>query len=159
MAQVLRVMPAPNQALACTNALYVSPNDATTPYVQMGTFIYKCIPHPEVEDGTVRMNAIARRQLGYGVDKVTLTEFNPRYMPSVANLVVTAEPVKRDPYLVVAPTDLVNIIRNNLEGQIVCFDQKFTVMAGDHAILVTVTGGNVQGMVDARTQINMMWQP
>lgn len=158
MSKVLRVLPAPSAAHAFTNALYISPSDAMTPYVQMGTYVYKCIPHPEVDEGTVRMNAIARRQLGYGVEEVTLREFNPRYSPSVAELVVTAEPVKSGA-LTVAPDNLANFIRNNLEGQVVCFDQKFTFQFADVSILVTVTGANVQGMVNSRTQINMMWKP
>ena len=41
-----RVLPSLNTHLAETNALYVNPVDATTPYVKMGHFVYKCIPHP-----------------------------------------------------------------------------------------------------------------
>lgn len=157
MSKEYRVLPSLNEALAMTNALYVNPQDATTPYVRMGPNVYKCIPHPEVAEGTVRMNAVARRSLGYGAEKVALHDFVPTSVPTIKELVVRAEPVKRDPFLVVAPTDLVNIIRNNLYGNVVCFDQKFTFMAGDHAILVTVTDADSQGFVDLSTQVNMMW--
>jgi hypothetical protein len=157
MSKEYRVRPSPSEALAMTNSLFVNPQDVTTPYVRMGPNIYKCIPHPQVEAGTVCMNAIARRSLGYGAEKVTLHDFVPTSVPTVKKLVVRAEPVKRDPLFVVAPTDLVNIIRNNLYGNVVCFDQKFTFMAGDHAILVTVTDADSQGFVDLSTEVNMMW--
>jgi hypothetical protein len=151
-----RVMPSLNQELALTNSLYVNPRDATTPYVRMGRNVYRCVPHPEVDWGTVRMNAIARRAIK-NAEKILLNEFVPNSVPIVKELAVTAEPVKLG-QPEVAPTNLANIIRNNLDGHIVCFDQKFTFQVGDHAILVTITDGDAQGFVDSTTQVNMMWR-
>ena len=69
-----RVMLSLNTDLAETNALYVNPSDATTPYVKMGRFVYKCIPHPDVDRATVRMNAITRRAV-YPSETVILEEY------------------------------------------------------------------------------------
>jgi hypothetical protein len=158
MALEYRVLPCISETLAGTNSLFVNPVDATTPYVQMGRNIYKCVPHPKVDRGTVCMNAIARRSLGAGVEKVTLRDFTATNVPTINELAVRAEPVKRG-QPDVAPADLANIIRNNLDGHIVCLGQKFTFMVHGYAILVTATVCDVQGFVNTATTVNMMWQP
>lgn len=158
MALEYRVLPCLSETLAGTNSLFLNPVEAKTPYVQMGHNIYKCVPHPRVDRGTVRMNAVARRSLGPDVEKVTLRDFTGANVPTIKELAVRAEPVKTG-QPEVAPTDLANIIRNNLDGHIVCLDQKFTFLVDGHAILVTATDCDVQGFVNASTTVNMMWQP
>ena len=158
MALEYSVLPCISETLAGTNSLFVNPVEATTPYVQMGLNIYKCVPHPKVDRGTVCMNAIARRSLGPGVEKVTLRDFTTTNLPTIKELAVRAEPVKTG-QPEVAPADLANIIRNNLDGHVVCIDQKFTFMVHGHYILVTATDCDVQGLVNSSTSVNMMWQP
>ena len=158
MANEYRVLPCISETLACTNSLFVNPVEATTPYVQMGRNIYKCVPHTKVDRGTVCMNAIARRSLGPGVEKVVLREFTATNVPTIKELAVRAEPVKAG-QPDVAPADLANIIRANLDGHFDCLDQKFTFMVHGYAILVTATDCDVQGLVNATTTVNMMWRP
>ena len=156
MALEFVVLPSLNQELAMTNYLYVNPVDATTPYVQMGRLVYKCVPHPDVNRGSVHMNAITRRSI-YPAQKVILRDFTAT-VPYVKELAVRAEPVKAG-QPGVAPNNLANIIRNNLDSYIVSLDQKFTFMVDGHAILVTVVDCDVQGLVNSSTSVNMMWRP
>ena len=82
-----------NRDMAETNALYVNPSDATTPYVRMGKFVYKCIPHPDVTRGTVRMNAIARRSI-YPLEEVIIREYMVPMTEGPKRVCVQAEFVK-----------------------------------------------------------------
>ena len=88
-----RVLPSLNTDLAETNALYVNPVDSTTPYVKMGRFVYKCIPHPDVARGAVRMNAIARRAV-YPSETVILREYLVPMIGGPKGVNVQAEFVK-----------------------------------------------------------------
>ena len=151
-----RVMPSLNTELAETNALYVNPDDATTPYVKMGRFVYKCIPHPDVHRGTVCMNAIARRTT-YPFDEVTLKEYMVPMSGGPKGVNVKAEFVKSKPGPM--PENLPNTVRNILEGLVVTEDQMLTLTHGEDAILIHVTGVESPGVVTMNTAVSLMWVP
>jgi len=148
------VLPSLNADLANTNALYVNPVDATTPYVKMGRFVYKCIPHPDVSRGTVRMNAIARRAV-YPSEEVTLEEYLVPMTGGPTVVAVQAEFVKSKPGPM--PDNLANAVRNMLEGLVVTEGQKLTLTHGDDAILIHVTGVESPGVVTMNTEVSLMW--
>ena len=151
----LRVMTSLNSELAETNALYVNPRDATTPFVKMGRFIYKCIPHPDVEVGTVRMNAVARRAV-YPNETVSLEEFTVPLTYGTKTVSIRAEYLKSKPG---TPTNLVNAIRTMLDGKIVSIGQKLTITHEGVAILIEVTDMDAPGVITMNTEVSMMWVP
>lgn len=151
-----RVMPSLNNYLAETNALYVNPVDATTPYVKMGRFVYKCIPHPDVARGTVRMNAITRRAV-YPSEEVTLEEYLVPMTGGPTVVAVQAEFIKSKPGPM--PDNLPNSVRNTLEGLVVAAGQKLTLTHDDVGILLHVTHVDSPGVVTLHTEVNVMWLP
>jgi len=153
---MFRVTPSLNTDLAETNAIYVNPNDATTPYVWMGRFVYKCIPHPDVTPGTVCMNAITRKAI-YPNEEVTLEEYLGPVTPGPKSVCVQAEYVKRQQGLM--PDNLPNAIRNVLEGMIVRPCQQFTLTHENRAILIRVTDVDAMGRVTINTEVSLMWVP
>jgi hypothetical protein len=151
-----RVLPSLNTDLANNNALYVNPVDATTPYVKMGHFVYKCIPHPDVVRGTVRMNAITRRAV-YPSEEVTLEEYLVPMTGGPTVVAVQAEFVKRKPGPM--PDNLPNSVRNVLCGCKVAPGQKLTLTHDDVGILLHVTHVDSPGVVTLHTEVNVMWLP
>lgn len=151
-----RVMLSLNTDLAETNALYVNPVDATTPYVRMGRFVYKCIPHPDVDRATVRMNAIARRAV-YPAETVTLEEYLVPMTNGPKRVCLQAEYVKR--IMGPMPDNLANTVRNALEGLIVAPGQQLTLTHEDHAILIHVTDVDSPGVITMNTEVSLMWLP
>jgi hypothetical protein len=149
-------MPSLNTDLAETNSLYINPVDATTPYVRMGRFIYKCIPHPDVTRGSVCMNAIARRAV-YPSETVTLDEYLLPMTGGPKRICVKAEYVKRS--LGHMPYNLANSVRNILEGLVVSAGQKLTLTHEDDAILLHVTSVDALGVVTMNTEFSVMWLP
>jgi hypothetical protein len=151
-----RVMLSLNTDLAETNALYVNPVDATTPYVRMGRFVYKCIPHPDVDRATVRMNAITRRAV-YPSETVTLEEYLVPMTNGPKVVAVQAEYVKR--IMGPMPDNLANTVRNALEGLIVSSGQQLTLTHDNNAILIHVTAVDAPGVVTMNTEVSLMWLP
>lgn len=151
-----RVMHSLNTDLAETNAIYVNPVDATTPYVRMGRFTYKCIPHPDVEPGTVCMNAITRRAV-YPSETVTLEEYLVPMRGGPKRVCVQAEYVKRTPGLM--PTNLPNAARNSMDGMVVSTGQQLTLTHENNAILLSVTDVDAPGVVTMNTEVSLMWVP
>jgi hypothetical protein len=150
-----RVAYCPNAELAETNALYVNPLEATTPYVRVrGGFVYKCIPHPDVIMGTVGMNAIARRAV-YPRELVTLDEYLVPMTGGPKRVCVQAEFVKSKPGLM--PDNLPNAVRRVLEGLVVSSGQKLTLTHDGHAILIHVTDVDATGVVTMNTEVSLMW--
>ena len=149
-----RVMPSLNTDLAETNALYVNPVDATTPYVKMGRFVYKCIPHHDVDRATVRMNAITRRAV-YPSETVILEEYLVPMTGGPTVVTVQAEYVKRKPGPM--PDNLANTVRNALEGLVVAPSQRLTLTHEGNAILICVTGVDSPGVVTMNTKVSLMW--
>lgn len=151
-----RIAPSINTALAETNALYVNPLEARTPYVKMGRFVYKCIPHPDVIMGSVCMNAITRRAV-YPNELVTLEEYLVPMTPGPKRVCAQAEYVKRQPGPM--PDNLANTVRNLLEGNVISTGQKFTLTHDGHAILISVTDVDAPGVVTMNTEASLMWLP
>ena len=142
---------------ADTNALYVNPLEATTPYVRVrGGFVYKCIPHPDVIMGTVGMNAITRRAV-YPRELVTLEEYLVPMTGGPKVVAVQAEFVKSKPGPM--PYNLPNTVRNVLEGLVVSPGQQFTLTDDGQAILLHVTDVDSPGVVTMNTEVSLMWQP
>ena len=151
-----RVMLSLNADLAETNAIYVNPVDATTPYVRMGRFVYKCIPHPDVDRATVRMNAIARRAV-YPAETVTLEEYLVPMTNGPKRVCLQAEYVKR--VMGPMPDNLANTVRNAIEGLVVSPGQQLTLTHDNNAILIHVTDVDAQGVVTLNTEVSLMWLP
>jgi hypothetical protein len=151
-----RVLPSLNADLAETNAIYVNPSDATTAYVKMGRFVYKCIPHPDVSRGTVRMNAITRRAI-YPSEEVTLEEYLVPMTGGPTVVAVQAEFVKSKPGPM--PDNLPNAVRNVLCGCKVAPGQKLTLTHDGIAILLHMTHVDAPGVVTLHTEVNVMWLP
>lgn len=141
---------------AATNSLYVNPSDATTPYVKMGRFVYKCIPHHCVDRGTVCMNAIARRAI-YPSEEVTLEEYLVPMTGGPKVVAVQAEFVKSKPGPM--PDNLPNTVRNALEGLVVAPGQQLTLYADLDTILISVTDVDAPGVVTMNTEVSLMWLP
>ena len=150
------VLPSLNADLANTNSVYVNPSDATTPYVRMGRFVYKCIPHPDVARGTVRVNAIARRAI-YPSEEVILEEYIVPMTGGPTVVAVQAEFVKSKPGPM--PDNLPNSVRNVLCGCKVAPGQKLTLTHDDVGILLHVTHVDSPGVVTLHTEVNVMWSP
>lgn len=150
------VMPSLNREMAETNALYVNPVDATTPYVKMGRFVYKCIPHPDVRRGTVCMNAITRRAV-YPSEDVALEEYLVPMTGGPTVVAVQAEFVKSKPGPM--PDNLPNSVRNVLCGCKVAPGQKLTLTHDDVGIPLHVTHVDSPGVVTLHTEVNVMWLP
>ena len=151
-----RVLPSLNSDLANTNAIYVNPSDATTPYVKMGQFVYKCIPHPDVHRGTVCMNAITRRAV-YPSEEVTLEEYQVPVTGGPTVVAIQAEFVKSKAGPM--PDNLPNAVRNVLCGCKVAPGQKLTLTHDDVGILLHVTDVDSPGVVTLHTEVNVMWVP
>ena len=141
---------------AQTNALYVNPVDATTPYVRMGRFVYKCIPRPDVARGTVCMNAITRRAIGPN-ETVTLEEYLAPMTGGPRLVCIQAEYVKSKPGPM--PDNLPNTVRNVLEGLIVMAGQQLTLTQEDHGILLHVNSVDSPGIITMNTEVSLMWLP
>lgn len=139
-----------------TNALYVNPGDAMTPYVRMGSFVYKCIPHPDVSTGTVSMNAITRRAIHMS-DEVTLEDYLVPMTAGPTRVLVEAMYLKRQQGPM--PALLPNAVRNVLEGLVVSAGQKFTLTHENCAILIKVNDVDALGVVTANTEVTLMWRP
>ena len=148
------VLPSLTTDLAETNALYVNPVDSTTPYVKMGRFVYKCIPHPDVRRGTVCMNAITRREV-YPSEEVILEEYLVPMTGGPTVVAVQAEFVKSKPGPM--PDNLANAVRNVLCGCKVAPGQKLTLTHDDVGILLHVTNVDSPGVVTLHTEVNVMW--
>ena len=152
-----RVAHSPSVELAETNALYVNPLEATTPYVRVrGGFVYKCIPHPDAILGTVCMNAITRRAV-YPRELVILEEYLVPMTAGPKRVCVQAEYVKSKPGFM--PDNLPNAVRRVLEGLVVAPGQQLTLTHDDHAILIHVTDVDGPGVVTMNTEVSLMWKP
>jgi hypothetical protein len=152
-----RIAHSPSVELAETNALYVNPLEATTPYVRIkGGFVYKCVPHPDVIMGTICMNAITRRAV-YPRELVVLEEYLAPMTPGPKRVCVQAEFVKSKPGL--TPDNLPNSVRNVLEGLVVSPGQQLTLTHDGHAILIHVTDVDEPGVVTMNTEVSLIWLP
>jgi hypothetical protein len=151
-----RVLHSLNAQMTQSNALYVNPVDSTTPYVRMGKFVYKCIPHPDVERGTVCMNAITRRAI-YPSETITLEEYLVSMTGGPTRVCAQAEFVKSKSGPM--PDNLPNTVRNVLEGLVVAPGQQLTLTHDDHSILLHVTSVDAPGVVTLNTEVSLMWLP
>ena len=158
--QVLICTNAPNTELALTNSVHVHPTDARTPYVNISNFVYRAVPHPDVEKGHVALNAIQRRMAKtFPGNSVEVWEF---LMPisrdfSIAAVTIEAQFVKPASARVTDLTSLANSVRSALLTDVLTFGQSIVIEYMDANILLWVKS-NVRGLVTSQTEIGIEWR-
>ena len=151
------VVPSPSEAEAMKNTVYTSPQDALGPYVTIGSFVYRCSPHQDVEPGHLAMNAVQRRAARvFTGDAVQVSEFLvPMRNFHVDAVTICAEWTSSK----AGPPDLTNLanfIRSVLSYQIISYNQPFVLNYGDFPVLATVKS-RVRGFVDEQTEVGLEW--
>ena len=149
-----------NAELALENRVHVNPADAVTPYVTIGNFVYRAVPHPDVERNHIAMNAIQRRMARtFAGNNVEVFDF---LVPvsrdfSIKAVTIEADYVKGDttkppPEL----THLANAVRAALLGDVLTFGQSIVIKHYDNNILLWVKS-DVRGLVTDNTEIGIDW--
>lgn len=149
---------APNSELALNNAVHVNPVDARSPYVSIGNFVYRAVPHPDVEPGHIGMNAIQRRMARTFAGKlVPVFEF---LIPISREFTITAVTIEAQ---FVKPmtrtfdlTHLANAVRSTLMGDVLTFGQSIVIQYQESNILLWIKS-DVRGLVTAQTEIGINW--
>lgn len=149
---------APNSELALNNAVHVNPVDARSPYVSIGNFVYRAVPHPDVEPGHIAMNAIQRRMARtFAGNLVPAFEFlipisREFTIPAVTIEAQFVKPMTRTFDL----THLANAVRSTLMGDVLTFGQSIVIQYQESNILLWVKS-DVRGLVTAQTEIGINW--
>jgi hypothetical protein len=149
---------APNSELALENSVHVNPIDARTPYVGIGNFIYRSVPHPDVEPGHIGMNAIQRRMARtFAGNSVQVFEFLVPVNRDFTISAVTIEaqfvkPMERTFDL----THLANAVRTSLTGDVLTFGQSIVIQYQESNILLWIKS-DVRGLVTAQTEVGITW--
>jgi len=151
---------APNAELALTNSVHVNPEDARTPYVNISNFVYRAVPHPDVEKGHVALNAIQRRMAKtFPGNRVEVWEF---LVPisrdfSIGAVTIEAQFVKGSSKRIADLTSLANAVRSALMGDVLTFGQSIVIKYLDDNLLLWVKS-NVRGLVTTQTEIGIDWR-
>jgi vesicle-fusing ATPase len=150
-----------NADLAIENRVYVNPANARTAYVCIGNFVYRAVPHPDVERGHIAMNAIQRRVARTFAGQ--LVEVFDFMVPvgrdyTIKAVTIEADYVKSDKTKE-APdlTHLANSIRAALLGDILTFGQTIVIGHNGDNILLWVKS-DVRGLVTDNTEIGVDWR-
>jgi len=152
-----------NAELALENSVYVNPADARAPYVTIGNFVYRAVPHPGVERNHIAMNAIQRRMARtFAGISVEVFDF---YVPvsrdfSIPAVTIEAQYVKNVQTKDAHPLDLAhlaNSVRAALMGDVLTFGQSIVVEHKAINILLWVKS-NVRGIVTNNTEIGIDWR-
>lgn len=151
------VIPSPSEADAMNNTIYTNPSDTISPYVTIGSFVYRCSPHQDVEPGHLAMNSIQRRAAHvFTGGSVYVTEFLvPMRNFHINSVTICAEWTGSK----AGPPDLSNLanfIRSVLSCHIISHNQPFVFNYGDFPILATVKS-RVRGFVDEKTEVGVEW--
>jgi hypothetical protein len=159
--QFLTCVNALNAELALENRVHVNPADARTPYVTIGNFVYRAVPHPAVERNHIAMNAIQRRMArAFAGTTVEVFDF---YVPisrdfSIPAVTIEAQYVKTLPVKdAVDLTHLANSVRAALMGDVLTFGQSIVIKHNDTNILLWVKS-NVRGIITDNTEIGIDWR-
>ena len=159
--QYLTCTYAPNAEMAVENRVHVNPSDARSPYVTIGNFVYRAVPHPGIERGQVAMNAIQRRMARTFPGKpVEVFDF---FVPitrdfSILAATIEAQHVKCDVTKEIPDlTHLANSVRAALMGDVLTFGQSIVINHNDDNILLWVKS-NVRGLVTDHTEIGIDWR-
>jgi hypothetical protein len=147
----------PSQDLAMTGYIYVHPSDARGAYVTIGGDVYRCAPHPVIEQGHVALNAIQRRLVNkFAGDLIGIEDFLiPMREFDLQTLTVQAEWLKSN----VAPvpqdiTALANAFRTHFAGQVLTKGQKVLMNYDGQVLLITVKS-DVKGLVTMGTEVGV----
>jgi vesicle-fusing ATPase len=158
--QVLICTNAPNSELALANSVHVNPADARTPYVNISNFVYRAVPHPDVEPGHIALNAIQRRMAKtFPGNRVEVWEF---LVPisrdfSIGAVTIEAQFLKRSSNRITDLTSLANAVRSALMGDVLTFGQSIVIKHLDDNILLWIKS-NVRGIVTTQTEIGIDWR-
>jgi len=157
----LTVMNMPSSEFATTGCIYVHPSDARAAYTSLGSFVYRCSPHPGVSPGHVALNAIQRRLANVSVsDQIQIEDFLvPMRAFDIRVLSIQAEWVKVN----AAPppqdlTALANAFRTHFTGHVLSSGQKVCMNYDGNPMLFTVKN-DVKGLVTMHTQVSMTFTP
>lgn len=151
------VIRSPSESEAMTNTVYMNPGDARSPYVTIGSFVYRCSPHQDVEPGHLAMNSVQRRAARVFIND--LAQVNEFLVP-IRNFHVDAVTICAEwtnskagpPDL----TNLANFIRSVLSFHIISYNQPFVFNYGDFPIMAIVKS-RVRGFVDEQTEVGLEW--
>ena len=140
--QMLRSAYALNQDTALDNAVYVHFSNATTPYVNIGNFVYRALPHPDVIPGNVCMNAVQRRharvyEVGMPVEVFDFhVPVDRDFTISRVTLEASWLKARGAPTELPDMTALVNHVRTHLLGDVLTFGQSVVIKMNDVHILL-----------------------
>lgn len=144
--------------LAVSNSLYCSIEDARWPYVSVGNFIYRFVPHAEIPKGHVALNPFqkmhARAATGIPVE-IWPFQFPTDRDFTLKMMTVEARWLAQG---LSAPdlTHFANTLRSQLVGSVMTFGQSIRVRFGDDDVLIWVKS-DVRGVVTSQTQIGVEW--
>ena len=142
------------------NSVHLNPQDARTPYVNISNFVYRAVPHPDVEKGHIALNAIQRRMAKtFPGNRVEVWEF---LVPisrdfSIGAVTIEAQFLKRSSNRIADLTSLANAVRSELMGDVLTFGQSIVIKHLDANILLWVKS-NVRGIVTTQTEIGIDWR-
>lgn len=150
-----------NAELALENRVHVNPEDAYSAYVCIGNFVYRAVPHPDVERNHIAMNAIQRRMARTFAGKnVEVFDF---LVPvsrdfTIKAVTIEAQYVKNSSEKETLDlTHLANSVRASLLGDVLTFGQSIVVKHKDFDILLWIKS-NVRGLVTDHTEIGIDWR-
>lgn len=159
-AKFLTCTNSPNAELALQNCVYVNPIDAGSAYVNIGNFVYRAVPHPEVTRGFVAMNAIQRRMAKtIPGTPVPIWDFGVPVMRNFTIDAVTIEAQFLKPSNQRIPdlTSFANSVRSALVGDVLTFGQSIVIKYLDQNILLWVKS-DVRGLVTNTTEVGIDWR-
>jgi hypothetical protein len=152
---------APSSELALLNSVHVNPQDARSPYVNIGNFVYRAAPNSDVDRNHIAMNAIQRR-MAHALPGANV-EVSDFLVPVTRDFTVKAVTIEAQ---FVKPSqtrsmrvllfDLPNTIRSQLLGDVITFGQSIVINYMDSNILLWVKS-NVRGLVTSQTEIGLVW--
>ena len=133
--------------------VYVNPSEATSAYVSIGNFVYRCDPHPDVPPRAIAMNDSQRHTVPkiYG-DEVEVTDFLVPTRDFILDTVtLQAERLVKSnaspPHLVT----MAHRFRHEFEGHVLTKDQQL-IMYSDSIYLLKVTS-DVRGLLTMKTNV------
>ena len=137
--------------------VYVNPSEATSAYVSIGKFVYRCAPHPDVPPRAIALNDYQRQAAPkvYG-DEVEVTDFLvPMRDFTLDTVTLQAERVVKINASPPATVTMAHRFRYEFEGHVLTKDQ-LLIMPPDSMYLLKVTS-DVQGLLTMKTNVVIQW--
>lgn len=153
---------APNAELALTNSVYVNPQDAMSPYVNIGNFVYRAVPHEGVQRSHIALNG-AQRRAARALPGTTIEVWD-FMVPVSRDFTIRAVTIEAQ-YLKLEPgrgppadlTSLANAVRSALVGDVITFAQIIVMKYLDSHLMLWVKS-DVRGFVTAQTEVGLEWR-